>query len=112
MDLVENPERFTGYAGPSSSKVWKAIYEENCFAPVPFVDPSRATTEGGTGFASLNSFGMIKQPSASSGWGESEKRLIGNLAGPRDAEDEICLEKRVFYRIISGVSALLRVIAH
>lgn len=103
VDLLENPERFTGYAGQSSSRVWKAIYEENCFAPVPYIDPSRSTSEGGTGFAPLNGFGMSSFPSTpGASWGDSEKKLIGSLAGPRDGGDEICLEKRVFYRVISG----------
>jgi hypothetical protein len=105
VDLLENPERFTGYAGDSSSRVWKAIYEENCFTPVPYIDPSRSTSEGGTGFAPINSFGMTTFPSPGSGaggWGDGEKKLIGTLAGPRDGGDEICLEKRVFYRVISG----------
>lgn len=31
VDLLLNPERYTGYAGPSAHRVWKAIYEENCF---------------------------------------------------------------------------------
>ncbi|KAF8916930.1 hypothetical protein BGZ52_000117, partial [Haplosporangium bisporale] len=31
VDLTENPERFTGYSGPSAAKVWDAIYNENCF---------------------------------------------------------------------------------
>ncbi|KAJ1561223.1 hypothetical protein HK405_004564, partial [Cladochytrium tenue] len=31
VDLVRNPERFTGYAGPSAARVWRAVYEENCF---------------------------------------------------------------------------------
>ncbi|KAG0378907.1 hypothetical protein BGX24_002401, partial [Mortierella sp. AD032] len=31
VDLMENPERFTGYSGPSAAKVWDAIYNENCF---------------------------------------------------------------------------------
>ena len=31
VDLIENPERFTGYAGPSANKIWQSIYEENCF---------------------------------------------------------------------------------
>ncbi|CEQ41315.1 SPOSA6832_03046, partial [Sporobolomyces salmonicolor] len=53
VDLLENPERFTGYAGASSTRVWKAIYEENCFTPVPFIDPSRSVSEGGSGFAPL-----------------------------------------------------------
>ncbi|EPS97748.1 hypothetical protein FOMPIDRAFT_1024914 [Fomitopsis schrenkii] len=31
VDLTLNPERFTGYVGPSSRRVWSAIYSENCF---------------------------------------------------------------------------------
>eukprot|EP00834_Sanchytrium_tribonematis_P005471 NODE_332_length_9388_cov_1.370008.p4 type:complete len:282 gc:universal NODE_332_length_9388_cov_1.370008:882-37(-) len=31
IDLIENPERYTGYAGDSAHQVWNAIYEENCF---------------------------------------------------------------------------------
>ena len=30
-DLVRNPERFTGYTGPSAVNVWKLIYDQNCF---------------------------------------------------------------------------------
>jgi len=26
-------ERFTGYSGEPSRRVWRAIYEENCFKP-------------------------------------------------------------------------------
>lgn len=112
VDLIENPERFTGYAGPSSSRVWKAIYEENCFAPVPFIDPSRPTFEGGSGFAHVpmggapqSGFGGL----AMGGWGEAEKRLMGSLAGPKDPTEEVCLEKRVFYRVISGLHASISV---
>lgn len=108
VDLVENPERFTGYAGPSSSRVWRAIYEENCFAPVPYVDPSRPQSEGGSGYASLSSAFAFSPPgmeddSMSAGlWTAPESQLMGSLAGPRDTGDETCLEKRVFYRLISG----------
>lgn len=31
VDLTVNPERFTGYVGPSAHRVWRSIYEENCF---------------------------------------------------------------------------------
>ncbi|QPG75128.1 hypothetical protein FOA43_002471 [Brettanomyces nanus] len=31
VDLVENPERFTGYGGDQSFQIWKSIYSENCF---------------------------------------------------------------------------------
>ncbi|KAF9584415.1 hypothetical protein BGW38_006557 [Lunasporangiospora selenospora] len=40
VDLQDNPERFTGYSGPSAAMVWKAIYEENCF------DVSKEMTAG------------------------------------------------------------------
>jgi len=31
INLVDNPERFTGYAGSSPAQIWRAIYSENCF---------------------------------------------------------------------------------
>lgn len=31
VDLLRNPERFTGYAGFSAQRVWNNIYKENCF---------------------------------------------------------------------------------
>jgi hypothetical protein len=31
MDLVANPERYTGYKGPHAHKIWGSIYRENCF---------------------------------------------------------------------------------
>lgn len=31
VNLVDNPERFTGYGGVQSFQIWKAIYDENCF---------------------------------------------------------------------------------
>lgn len=31
VDLLINPERFTGYSGESAHRIWRAIYEENCF---------------------------------------------------------------------------------
>jgi hypothetical protein len=31
IDLQLNPERYTGYAGESAHRIWRSIYEENCF---------------------------------------------------------------------------------
>lgn len=31
VNLLQNPEGFTGYAGPSAQRIWRAIYDENCF---------------------------------------------------------------------------------
>lgn len=64
VDLLLNPERFTGYAGPSANRVWKSIYEENCF----------------------------KSPQGS----------------PLDL-NQMCLEKRVFYRVISGLHSSINI---
>lgn len=33
VDLLLNPERFTGYKGPSAQRIWHSIYLENCFRP-------------------------------------------------------------------------------
>lgn len=35
VDLIENPERFTDYSGPSSHKIWSSIYEQNCYVQSP-----------------------------------------------------------------------------
>ncbi|EKM54501.1 uncharacterized protein PHACADRAFT_258384 [Phanerochaete carnosa HHB-10118-sp] len=44
VDLTLNPERFTGYTGPSAHRVWSSIYEENCFG-VSHFDTLGAFTE-------------------------------------------------------------------
>ncbi|KAJ3075688.1 hypothetical protein HDU98_007245 [Podochytrium sp. JEL0797] len=61
VNLVKNPERFTGYAGDSAARVWGAIYGENCFA--------------------------------------EEEGEVGGL----EQEGDQCIEKRVFYRLLSGL---------
>lgn len=52
VNLLDNPEGYTGYSGPKATRIWSAIYGENCFS--------------------------------------------GPLEG-------MCLEERVFYRLISGL---------
>ena len=67
VDLTLNPETFTGYSGPSAQKVWKAIYNENCFSS-NFID------------ASYENF----------------------IEG-------LCLEKRVFFRALSGLHSSISI---
>lgn len=96
VDLYDNPERFTGYAGASANKVWKAIYEENCFDLVPFGTPSRSSEAGGSGYIGSS---LLQDA------GKNVRSIMGNLglAAPKDPQDdEQCLEKRVYYRLISG----------
>lgn len=114
VDLLANPERFTGYAGASSSKVWKSIYEENCFTPVKFIDPSRSVTEGGAGFAPLGLMSSSNEHAmkgllGGGGWKDEERKVLDSLVAPRDEGEEVCLEKRVFYRLISGLHASISI---
>lgn len=63
VDLQLNPERYTGYKGVSAHRVWKSIYEENCF---------------------------------------TLKDNYGPYPTSRNI-NSMCLEKRAFYRAISGL---------
>ena len=71
IDLIKNPERYTGYSGDSARRVWGAIYEQNCF---PFV------------------------------YGHGQSNVLGRQA----LSDDICLEKRTFYRVVSGNTAFVK----
>lgn len=70
VDLLKNPEKFTGYDGEAAHRIWRAIYEENCFK----------TEEVAPKETFLNALRKSKQA------------------------DE-CLERRVFYKLISGLQA-------
>ena len=82
VSLVDNPERFTGYAG---QPVWDAIYRENCFSK-----------DMDTSQSNINPFQAA-----------NDLRLIIQKNAPTNdiALDDECLEKRVFHRIISGMHA-------
>jgi hypothetical protein len=98
-----NPERFTGYAGESAHKVWRAIYEENCFGLTEKVgieyDADGSLNGGaGSGMTQLNS-GLGGQTSLM----DSRKQQgFGTDMRRGAARAEECLEKRIYYRIISG----------
>uniref|UniRef100_A0A3Q1C4D2 ERO1-like protein alpha n=1 Tax=Amphiprion ocellaris TaxID=80972 RepID=A0A3Q1C4D2_AMPOC len=81
VDLLLNPERFTGYKGPEAWQIWNSIYEENCFKPFsikrPLI-PNSYQSSSGTQFAY---FGLSGQ----------------------------CVEKRAFYRLISGLHASINI---
>ncbi|KAJ0101939.1 hypothetical protein Patl1_05082 [Pistacia atlantica] len=58
VNLLLNPERYTGYAGPSARRIWDAIYTENC---------------------------------------------------PKYSSGEICQEKKVLYKLISGLHSSISI---
>ncbi|KAB0792428.1 hypothetical protein PPYR_14387 [Photinus pyralis] len=69
VDLLLNPERYTGYKGKSAHRIWNSIYMENCFRPD-------------------NTYNAY-----------IESELLKGM----------CLEKRVFYRAISGLHASINI---
>lgn len=94
VSLVNNTERFTGYAGPGARQVWDAIYKENCFARPP---------------PQLSTFG---RPSPLDAAKDLRSMIQGHKVGSSISHeddfyplDDQCLEQRAFYRIISGMHA-------
>lgn len=90
VSLINNTERFTGYAGPGARQVWDAIYKENCF--------SKSAT--------------AKMPSATGLQAAAELKNVFQEYGRHHVEeaddyslDDQCVEQRAFYRIISGMHA-------
>ncbi|KAL2086615.1 hypothetical protein ACEWY4_017674 [Coilia grayii] len=82
VDLMFNPERYTGYKGPSAWRVWNSIYEENCFKPRSVYRP-------------LNPLAPVR--------GECVCEAFYNWL------EGLCLEKRVFYRLISGLHSSINI---
>uniref|UniRef100_A0A3B5QEY2 Endoplasmic reticulum oxidoreductase 1 beta n=1 Tax=Xiphophorus maculatus TaxID=8083 RepID=A0A3B5QEY2_XIPMA len=80
VDLLLNPERYTGYKGASAWRVWNSIYEENCFKPRSVYRP-------------LNPLAPSRGKSSLS---------LSFCPG-------LCLEKRVFYRLISGLHSSINI---
>ncbi|KAF9277448.1 hypothetical protein BGZ68_009292 [Mortierella alpina] len=133
VDLKDNPERFTGYSGPSAAMVWKAIYEENCF------DVSREMTAG-CHYCETERQKLKERQEHPSAKRDQVKQESNILVPPepapmehskpskeqmneifskvpkgkddlqqlmqgiaKDGPEESCLEKRVYYRLISGL---------
>lgn len=84
IDLAVNPEGYTGYAGPTAHRVWSAIYDENCFG--------------------IREDHAVHEEELSSRYSQSP---TSTAVLESDASREECLEKRVYYRVISGMVAPL-----
>ncbi|KAI0984377.1 hypothetical protein GJ496_006791 [Pomphorhynchus laevis] len=79
VDLQKNPERYTGYRGESSWRIWKAIYDENCC------------------WSLTNKCRRNASPVQNA----SVSKLAAN---PDDSQniEHACLENKIFYSIVSG----------
>ena len=107
VSLLDNPERFTGYSGAGAAAVWSAIYRENCFSRAPLVKNTKSSSPFGMNskshMAAVNDLkqAVLEKPRLElvEKNGNSHLALLG-----LDVDDQ-CLEKRVFYRVISGMHA-------
>lgn len=107
VSLLDNPERFTGYSGEGAHQVWEAIYRENCFskplANAESSDPQAPASPFGShsglqGEAAQGLKSVLKEAA------HQQAIKTGGFEDQLEFEDE-CLEKRVFYRVISGMHA-------
>ncbi|KAI0823713.1 endoplasmic oxidoreductin [Trametes gibbosa] len=86
IDLTLNPERFTGYTGPSAHRVWEAIYKENCFG--------------------MTEWDVLPTTSPNFGLGALPDTIKKGGEGEDVSEDpKECLERRVYYKVVSGLHA-------
>lgn len=103
VSLVDNPERFTGYAGESAKQVWDAIYRENCFSKTSFPkSASLGAPHLGPHGPAVNELKSVMEEQRKHRALEESQNMWEVTQTGLEPEDE-CLEKRVFYRIISGM---------
>lgn len=115
VSLVDNPEKFTGYAGPGARQVWESIYRENCFSKPSQSLESESSTAPASPLgvpnplqvkAANDLLSVMKEQNIRQGVqdaiarGNNKETILHEL----DFDQE-CLEKRVFYRIVSGMHA-------
>ncbi|KAI0021111.1 endoplasmic oxidoreductin [Xylariomycetidae sp. FL0641] len=106
VSLVHNPERFTGFAGEGAKMVWDAIYRENCFQKSSFPHSAALGAQSSPSGPAVQDFRSVLQKA------EQNQLHQQHHDNPRTSfaqtglenEDE-CLEKRVFYRVVSGMHA-------
>ena len=79
-DLQLVPERYTGYSGEDARRVWRAIYEENCFG--------------------LSEMNLMSGKAAPVSLADT---MVESLHEDGTEPDSQCLEKRVYYKVISGM---------
>ncbi|KAH7628571.1 endoplasmic reticulum Oxidoreductin 1-domain-containing protein [Sordaria sp. MPI-SDFR-AT-0083] len=109
VSLLRNPERFTGYAGDGAKQVWDAVYRENCFQKSSFPQSaSLGETYSVPKGPAAQDFRAVMQAAGRQQVLEQQREqnpLVPFVAKTGlELEDE-CLEKRVFYKVVSGMHA-------
>eukprot|EP00049_Salpingoeca_infusionum_P014450 m.270331 g.270331 ORF g.270331 m.270331 type:complete len:524 (-) comp15679_c0_seq1:571-2142(-) len=94
VNLKENPERYTGFSGDASHRIWQAVYNTNCFLeqqPISYFDGGMDVMLDDFARAMNHEPELPEAPS---------KPTI-----PSIDSQSLCYENRVFYRLLSGVHA-------
>ena len=105
VSLIQNPERFTGYGGEGAKQVWDAIYRENCFQKSSFPHSANLGLSMNQNPAAqdfkhvMNAAGRQAQLQAV----RQDNPNMPFVASTGYEVDDECLEKRVFYRVMSGM---------
>ncbi|KAI2630339.1 endoplasmic oxidoreductin [Hypomontagnella submonticulosa] len=106
VSLVHNPERFTGYAGDGAKMVWDAIYRENCFQRSSFPHSASLGTSPVAKGPAAQDFRNVLQGAERQQILQQHQQNPSTTFAQTGLEGEgDCLEKRVFYRVISGMHA-------
>lgn len=109
---MRNPEGYTGYAGPKAHRIWRSVYEENCFdGGTPTLPPAPAQPmESGNGseLASCDQApsqeDMQTSRQGTAVTGKCSDPFGAGLTMGSEAEGPgVCLEERVFRRLVSGL---------
>lgn len=107
VSLLDNPERFTGYAGQGANQIWEAIYRENCFSKPRSgaqTSDSFGVSQPFAGFSGMQGQAAQDLRSVMKEHGRQQALQAGKMEDNMEFDDE-CLEKRVFYRVVSGMHA-------
>ncbi|OTA84767.1 hypothetical protein M434DRAFT_166935 [Hypoxylon sp. CO27-5] len=106
VSLVHNPERFTGYAGDGAKMVWDAIYRENCFQRSSFPSSASLGTSPVANGPAAQDFRNVLQDAERQQMVQQHVQNPSTTFAQTGLEGEgDCLEKRVFYRVVSGMHA-------
>lgn len=105
VSLVHNPERFTGYTGDSARMVWDAIYRENCFQKSSFPHSAALGAQSLLGNPAQMDFRAVLKDAERQQIVQQHYQVPANSLTQTDMDTEECLEKRVFYRVMSGMHA-------
>ncbi|KAK7430907.1 endoplasmic oxidoreductin-1 [Neonectria magnoliae] len=108
VSLTRNPERFTGYAGDGARQVWDAAYRENCFQKSSFPHSANLGVSQWQPGPAAQDFKHVLDAAGRQAQLEQQRIEKPNtpfVANTGFEVDDECLEKRVFYRVVSGMHA-------